>query len=121
MKQIICIYFILFNILTFGQINNPSPNFDIENVYEKTETPGDKWDYSKKPYKKITSFEYSKCIDEFDSIGRHTKRSVFWNDFTTINITKYKDDKVVEFTLKRIYNLNETGNISVQMKLRTQN
>lgn len=110
MKQILCIPFVFFSVLSFGQIKDPTPNFDIELAYEKPVTPGDKWDFSKKPYKKIISFENSKCIDEFDSIGRHTKRSVFWNDFTTIDITKYKGDMAVERTQKQIYNFDENGN-----------
>ncbi len=110
MKQLLYIAFLLFSILSFGQIGDPTPNFDIELAYEKPVTPGDKWDFSKKPYKKIISFENSKCIDEFDSIGRHTKRSVFWNDFTTIDITKYKADMIVERTKKRIYNFDKNGN-----------
>ena len=110
MKQILYISFLFFSILSCGQIKDPTPNFNIELGYEKSVTPGDNWDFSKKPYKKIISFENSKCIDEFDSIGRHTKRSVFWNDFTTIDITKFKGDVVIERTQKRIYNLDQNGN-----------
>lgn len=110
MKRLLCISFLLFNSISFGQIGDPTPNFDIELAYEKPVMPGDKWDFSKKPYKKIINFENSKCIDEFDFIGRHTKRSVFWNDFTIIDITKYNGDMVVERTKKRIYNLDKNGN-----------
>lgn len=108
MKQIIYISFLLYSILTFGQIGDPTPNFDSEE-YTKPARPGSKWDFSKKPYKKIINSEYSKCIDEFDSIGRHTKRSVFWDDFTVMDLTKYKGNQVVERTHKQIYNLDKNG------------
>lgn len=109
MQQILYISFLLCSILTFGQIGDPTPNFDSE-TYAKPEPPGGKWDFSKKPYKKIINSENSKCIDEFDSKGRHTKRSVFWDDFTIVDITKYKGEMVVEHTLKRIYNFDKNGN-----------
>ncbi|MBF4472726.1 MULTISPECIES: hypothetical protein [Flavobacterium] len=107
MKQIIYLSFSLFTILTFGQIKDPTPNFDIE---WPSASPGDKWDFSKKPYKKIINSEHSKCIDEFDSIGRHTKRSVFWNEYTIIEIKRYKGDMIVEHTLKQISNFDQNGN-----------
>ncbi|REG91128.1 hypothetical protein [Flavobacterium aquicola] len=108
MKQIIYISFLLYSILTFGQIGDPTPNFDSE-TFTKPEPPGGKWDFSKKPYKKIINSENSKCIDEFDSIGRHTKRSVFWNHVTEMDIIKYKGDQVVERTHKQIYNFDKNG------------
>jgi hypothetical protein len=98
----------IFSINSFGQIGDPTPNFHSE-AFRKPERPGSKWDFSKKPYKKIINSENSKCIDEFDSIGRHTKRSVFWNHVTEMNITKYKGDLVVERTHKQIYNLDKNG------------
>ncbi|MNQ17857.1 hypothetical protein D3C85_308870 [compost metagenome] len=109
MKKLLCISFLLFNIISFGQIGDPTPNFDSE-TYSKPEPPGGKWEFSKKPYKKIINSENSKCIDEFDSIGRPTKRSVIWDDFTVIDMTKYKGDMVVERALKRIYNFDKNGN-----------
>ncbi|WP_035652300.1 hypothetical protein [Flavobacterium sp. ASV13] len=106
MKKIIYIAFLFFSILSFGQIGDPTPNFDIE---WPPAPPGDKWDFSIKPYKKITTFEGNKMVDEFDSIGKPISRSVFWNHVTESTLTKYKGDQIVEFTRKQIYNLDETG------------
>ncbi|MRX67593.1 hypothetical protein SAMN06265349_10858 [Flavobacterium resistens] len=106
MKKIIYITFLFFSILSFGQIGDPTPHLD--NEYPPP-PPGYQWDFSKKPYKKITKFEGNKMVDEFDSIGRPISRSVFWNHVTESTLTKYKGDQIVEFTRKQIYNLDETG------------
>ncbi|TAF09448.1 MAG: hypothetical protein EAZ75_07925 [Flavobacteriia bacterium] len=108
MKIIIYVLILFFSVLSFGQIGDPTPNLDIERSYQNTENTWDKWDFSKKPYKKI--IKSKRTIDLFDSIGRHIERNVIWNDFTTSVITKYKDDKIVEATTKKIYNLDKSGN-----------
>lgn len=108
MKKIIHISVLFFSVLSFGQIGDPTPNLDIEKSYQNTENHWDKWDFSKKPFKKIITS--NRTIDKFDSIGRHIERNVIWNDFTTGTITKYKDDKIVESTIKKIYNLDESEN-----------
>ncbi|MHC0442609.1 hypothetical protein [Flavobacterium sp. 3-210] len=106
MKKIIYIAFLFFSILSFGQIGDPTPYLDHE---YPPPPPGYQWDFSIKPYKKITTFEGNKMVDEFDSIGRPISRSVFWNHVTESTFTKYKGDMIVEFTRKQIYNLDETG------------
>jgi len=106
MKKIIYITFLFFSILSFGQIGDPTPILDLE---WPPPPPGDQWDFSIKPYKKITKFEGNKTVDEFDSIGRPISRSVYWNHATISTITKYKGDMIVELTQKQIYNLDETG------------
>lgn len=107
MKKILYILVLIFSILSFGQINDPTPNFDIEWAYQKTVTAGEKWDFSKKPFKKIT--EDGRVIDTFDSIGRHIERIVIWNHVTNSTIIKYKGDQIVEHISKQIYNIDETG------------
>lgn len=106
MKQVLYIIFLLFSILSFGQIGDPTPNFDIE---WPSAPPGDKWDFSKKPYKKITKIEGNKMVDKFDSIGRHTSRTVFWNHVTESTHKKYNGNMIVEFTRKKVYNTDENG------------
>lgn len=107
MKKLVYLPFLIFSILSFGQINDPTPNFDIEWAYQKPVTAGDEWDFSKKPFKKIT--ENGKVIDKFDSIGRHIERIVIWNHVTNSTITKYKGNQIVEHISKQIYNIDETG------------
>lgn len=111
MKNLLYISFLLFNVLSFGQIHDPAETFDIERSYQNTEQPGDKWDFSKKPFKQITKRDGGNpTIDKFDSIGRHIERNVLWNSFTVSTITKYKGDIMVEFTRKTIYDFDENGN-----------
>lgn len=111
MKNLLYILFLLFNALSFGQIHDPAETFDIERSYQNTEKPGDKWDFSKKPFKQITKRGGGNpTIDKFDSIGRHIERNVLWNSFTVSTITKYKGDIMVEFTRKTIYDFDENGN-----------
>ena len=110
MKPILYILFFLFSILSFGQINDPTPDLEIERSYQNTNNHWDKWDFSKKPFKQITTRgDGVPTIDKFDSIGRHIERNAFWNHVTNTTIKKYKGDKIVEHTTKQIYNLNETG------------
>lgn len=111
MKNLLYILFLLFNALSFGQIHDPAETFDIERSYQNTEKPGDKWDFSKKPFKQITKRGGGNpTIDKFDSIGRHIERNVLWNSFTVSTITKYKGDIMVEFTRKTIYDFDENEN-----------
>ena len=86
MKKILYLLFCLLSILSYGQIGDPAPNFDLEWPPPK---PGYKWDFSKKPYKKISS-DNNMCIDEFDSKGRPILRTVNWDNF--IETKQFKRD-----------------------------
>lgn len=107
MKKLFYISVLFFSILSFGQIGDPTPNLDIESSYQNSKNPWDKWDFSKKPFKRITTS--NRTFDKFDSIGRHIERSVIWNHVTNSTITKYKDNQIVERISKEIYNIDETG------------
>lgn len=107
MKKLLYISVLFFSVLSFGQIENPTPDLDTERSYQNTENPWDKWDFYKKPFKKITT--NSRTIDKFDSIGRHIERIVIWNDVTNNTIKKYKGNQIVERISKKTYNIDETG------------
>lgn len=100
----------VFSINSFGQIGDPSPNLDSE-WFRKPVNSSKKWNFSNKPYKKITTIEDNKIrtVEEFDSIGRSILFTVEWNDFITVDSRKYKDTMLVELSQKRIYKLDEAG------------
>lgn len=106
MKKILYLLFCLLSISSYGQIGDPAPNFDLEWPPPK---PGYKWDFSKKPYKKISS-DNNMCIDEFDSKGRPILRTVNWDNFIESTLTKYSDDMIVELTTQRIYIVDKNAN-----------
>lgn len=111
MKKLLYQAVLLISTFCSGQINDPTPNFDLENSFQNTENPGDRWFFSKKPFKQITKRgDGNPTVDKFDSIGRHIERTVYWNDFTISTITKYKGDKIVEFTRKKTYKHTQSGN-----------
>lgn len=119
MKKNLYILFLFFSIFSFGQIGDPTPDLDFEPSYQDNGKPGDKWDFSKKPYKKIKTITANVVVDEFDSVGRYTSRSVFWNHFTDSTTKKYKDDMLVEFTRKKIYNRDEKESKTYQDEIET--
>ena len=110
MKKLFFFTFLLLSTFCRGQINDPIPNFDLEKSFQNTENPGSKWDFSKKPFKQIiTRGDGNPTVDKFDSIGRHIERNVYWTDFTVSAITKYKGNRMVEFTRKKTYKDSQNG------------
>lgn len=111
MKKLLYLAVLLISTFCPGQINDPTPNFDLEKLFQNTENPGDRWGFSKKPFRQITKRgDGNPTVDKFDSIGRHIERTVYWNDFTISTITKYQGDRIVEFTRKKTYKDAQNGN-----------
>lgn len=111
MKKLLYLAVLLISTFCPGQINDPTPNFDLEKLFQNTENPGDRWGFSKKPFRQITKRgDGNPTVDKFDSIGRHIERTVYWNDFTISTITKYQGDRIVEFTRKKTYKRAQNGN-----------
>lgn len=110
MKKNIYLSFLLFNILSFGQIKDPAPNFDAESLY-KPKLSSEKWNFSHKAYKKITTIKDNKIslVEEFDSLGRSISTSVDFGDFTSSSFKKYKNNDVIEYVTKKTYKLDQTG------------
>lgn len=107
MKNLLLLLLAACPVFSFGQIGDPTPNLDIEKAFQNNDNIRDKWDFSKHPYKTIT--QDNRVIDRFDSIGRHTERTVLWNDFTIGAITKYLGDQIVESTRTKTYKRDANG------------
>lgn len=114
MKKNIFIIVILFFISknSFGQINDPMPNFESETFYN-SEKPSEKWNFSLKPYKKITTIKkgIKSPIIEFDTLGRTVLITHDFGDFTSNYSTKYKNNDIIEKVDSKKYKLDKNGKI----------
>lgn len=114
MKKNIFIFIILFFISknSICQINDPMPNFDSETFFN-SEKPSEKWNFSLKPYKKITTIKKGSIatIIEFDTLGRTVLISHDFDDFTSNYSTTYKNNDIIEKVNSKKYKLDENGKI----------
>lgn len=94
-----------FSISCFAQINDPAPNFDSEPF----RTAQNQWEFSKKPYKKITTIKQDRKMscEEFDSIGRSVLHISYNSEFNQSIATQYKKDIMVSVIRKTTYNNNQ--------------
>lgn len=103
------LFFILFvfSVNSFGQIKDPAPNFDSEPF----RTAQNQWEFSKKPYKKITTIKQNRKMisEEFDSIGRSVLHTGYSSDYDQILATTYKNNMMIAVTRKQIYKADEKG------------